>query len=96
MTIIKESAPHLRRKASVARMMIDVLIALAPTLIFAAIVYPFYTLLYLLISLVIMVGAEFVYVGLRNMMPADGQKHTFKEKFAYARSEEHTSELQSQ
>ena len=31
-----------------------------------------------------MVGAEFVYVGLRNMMPNDGQKHSFKERFAYA------------
>ena len=84
MTIIKESAPHLRRKASVTRMMSDVLIALAPTLIFSFIVYPLKTLVFYLISVAIMEAAEFVYVGLKNMMPADGKKHTFKEKFIYA------------
>lgn len=84
MVIAKESAPHLRRKASVTRMMVDVLIALAPTLIFSFIVFPIKTLIFYAISVSIMVGSEFVYVGLRNMMPNDGQKHTFKEKFTYA------------
>ena len=84
MVIAKESAPHLRRKASVTRMMVDVLIALAPTLIFSFVVFPIQTLTIYLISVFIMVASEFVYVGLRNMMPNDGQKHTFKEKFAYA------------
>ncbi len=84
MTIVKESAPHLRRKASVTRMMVDVLIALAPTLIFSFVVYPIKTLITYVISLAIMVGAEFVYVGLRGIMPKDGQKHSFKERFAYA------------
>ena len=65
-------------------MMVDVLIALAPTLIFSFIVYPIKTLIFYLTSVVIMVGSEFVYVGLKNMMPADGQKHSFKERFAYA------------
>ena len=84
MAIFKENAPHLRRKASVTRMMVDVLIALAPTLIFSIIVFPAKTLIFYAISVVIMEAAEFVYVGLRNMMPADGQKHSFKEKFVYA------------
>jgi electron transport complex protein RnfD len=84
MVIFKENAPHLRRKASVTRMMVDVLIALAPTLIFSFIVFPIKTLIFYLTSVVIMVGSEFVYVGLKNMMPADGQKHSFKERFAYA------------
>ena len=84
MVIAKESAPHLRRKASVTRMMVDVLIALAPTLIFSFAVFQIQTLTIYLISVFIMNAAEFVYVGLRNMMPNDGQKHTFKEKFAYA------------
>ena len=84
MTIVKESAPHLRRKASVTRMMVDVLIALAPTLIFSFVVYPIKTLIFYLTSVAIMVGSEFVYVGLKNMMPADGQKHSFKERFTYA------------
>lgn len=84
MTIVKESAPHLRRKASVTRMMVDVLIALFPTLVFAFVVFPLQTFLILLISLATMNACEFAYVGLRNMMPKDGVKHPFKEKFTYA------------
>ena len=84
MIIGKESAPHLRRKATVTRMMVDVLIALAPTLIFSFVVFPIKTLIFYLTSLAIMIGAEFVFVGLKNMMPNDGLKHSFKERFAYA------------
>ena len=84
MIIAKETAPHLRRKASVTRMMVDVLIALAPTLIFSFVVYPLNTLFVYLISVAIMIGAEFVFVGLKNMMPKDGQKHSFKERFSYS------------
>ena len=84
MIIAKENSPHLRRNASVTRMMVDVLIALAPTLIFSFVVYPIKTLIFYLISVFIMCGSEFVYVGLRNMMPKDGLKHSFKERFAYA------------
>ena len=84
MIIVKENAPHLRKKSTVTRMMVDVLIALAPTLIFAFAVYHIYAISTYLISLFCMVGSEFVYVGLRNMMPKDGLKHSFKERFAYA------------
>ena len=84
MIIVKESAPHLRRKATVMRMMLDVLIALAPTLIFSFVVYPINTLITYLSSLAIMIAAEFVFVGLKNMMPNDGLKHSFKERFAYS------------
>ena len=84
MAIFKENAPHLRRKASVTRMMVDVLIALAPTLIFSFVVFPIKTLIFYLISVVIMEAAEFVYVGLKGIMPNDGQKHSFKERFEYA------------
>ena len=84
MVIAKESAPHLRRKASVTRMMVDVLIALAPTLIFSFVVFPIKTLIFYLVSVVVMEAAEFVYVGLKGIMPNDGQKHSFKERFEYA------------
>ena len=84
MIISKETAPHLRKKASVTRMMSDVLIALAPTLIFSFVVYPINTLITYLLSIFIMVGSEFVFVGLKNMMPKDGLKHSFKERFAYS------------
>ena len=66
------------------RMMIDVLIALAPTLIFAFVVYPLNTLATYLISVFVMLAFEFVFVGLKNMMPKDGLKHSFKERFAYS------------
>ena len=65
-------------------MMVDVLIALAPTLIFSFIVFPIKTLIFYLISVVIMEATEFVYVGLKGIMPNDGQKHSFKERFNYA------------
>ena len=77
MIIVKENAPHLRKKSTVTRMMVDVLIALAPTLVFAFAVYHIYAISTYLISLFCMVGSEFVYVGLRNMMPKDGLKHYF-------------------
>ena len=82
--IVKESAPHLRRKPTVRRMMLDVLIALAPTLIFAFLVFPAQTGYTLGISLFIMIGCELAYIGLRNMMPKDGLKHTLKERFEHA------------
>ena len=84
MIITKENAPHIRRKPTVTRMTVDVLIALAPTLIFSFVVYPLNTLATYLISVFIMLGAEFVFVGLKNMMPKDGLKHSFKERFAYS------------
>ena len=84
MEIIKETAPHLRKKQSVTSMMCDVLIALAPTLVFAFVIYPLETLYFLLISLAVMIGCEFIYIGLRNMYPKDGEKRSFKEKFIHA------------
>ena len=65
-------------------MMVDVLIALAPTLIFAFVVFPLETLGISLVSFFTMNACEFAYVGLRNMIPKTGEKHTFKEKFVYA------------
>ena len=84
MTIVKENAPHIRRKATVNRMMIDVLIALAPTLVFSFVVFPLQTLIHYVISMAIMIASEFIFVGLKNMMPKTDEKHTFKEKFLYA------------
>ena len=46
--------------------MVDVLIALAPTLIFAFAVYHIYAISTYFISLFCMIGSEFVYVGLKN------------------------------
>lgn len=84
MIITKESAPHIRRKSSAWKMMLDVIIALLPIVIFSLVIYGLKALMILGISLVTMVASEFVYVGLRNKMANDGEKHSFKEKFLYA------------
>lgn len=84
MKFIKESSPHIRRKDSAWRMMLDVIIALLPTFIFSVVIFPLNTLVNFLVSGIIMCLAEFVFIGLTHMMPKDGEKHTFKEKFDYA------------
>ena len=84
MKFIKESSPHIRRKDSAWQMMLDVIIALLPTFIFSAVIFPFNTLINFFISAVIMCLAEFIFIGLTHMKPKDGEKHTFKEKFEYA------------
>ena len=79
-TIIVEKAPHLRRKDSLARMLIDVLIALAPTAVFAVVVYGFDAVRNLGVSWATMILAEFVFVLIQNRIKYDGTKHTFKEQ----------------
>lgn len=86
MTIIKETAPYLRKKTSVSRMMVDVLIALLPVVIFAFVVNGIDAFRITSISIATMLVAEFVYVGIKNIMPYDGQKHGFVERFKYAYS----------
>lgn len=84
MKFIKESSPHIRRKDSAWRMMLDVIIALLPTFIFSVVIFPLNTLVNFLVSGIIMCLGEFIFIGLTHMMPKDGEKHTFKEKFDYA------------
>ncbi len=79
MQIIKESAPHLRRKDSLSIMMLDVIIALLPTIIFAFVIYPLAALRNLLVSAATMELCEFVFVLIKNRVPYDGEKHTLKE-----------------
>lgn len=80
MEFIVERAPHLRRKSSVTRMMVCVLIALLPTIIFAFVMYGLDALKVYGISVLTMVVAEVIFVGLKNMGPYDGVKRTFGEK----------------
>ena len=81
MSIIKETSPHIHRKDSLARMLIDVLIALAPVSITSIAVYGLAALRNLLLPVAIMMLAEFVFVLIMNRVPYDGNKHTFKEHF---------------
>ncbi len=86
MTIIKETAPYLRKKTSVSRMMIDVLIALLPVVVFSLVINGIDAFRIISISILTMLIAEFIYVGVKNIMPYDGKKHTFIEKFKFAYS----------
>lgn len=79
MEIIKESAPHIRRKDTLASMMLDVIIALAPTIIFSLVVFKLYALRNILISVATMELCEFIFVLIRNRLPYDGKKHSIKE-----------------
>ena len=82
--IVKESSPHIHRKDSLQRMLLDVLIALSPVSLTALIVYGLSALRNLLISVSVMVLCEFIFVLIKNRMPYDGKKHSFKERFTHA------------
>ena len=84
MKLIKETSPYIRRKSSVARMMGDVLIALAPVSIFSMVIYGWRAIYMFLLSLVVMIGAECVFVYLTKQDPYDGTKKSFKEKVKVA------------
>ncbi len=84
MTFVKKTSPYLFRNSNVNTLLLDVLIALAPTLIFAFVVYTLNALYIFLISAFTMIAAEFVFVGVTHNLPYDGQKHPFKERFLYA------------
>lgn len=80
MSIIKkETSPHIRRKDSLFRMLLDVLIALFPVQLMAIIAYTWRAVVILLISFATMVAAEIISVLIRNRIPYDGTKHTLKE-----------------
>ncbi len=84
MNIIKESAPHLRRKDSLARMMVDVIIALLPVIVFSLVVYKLAALRNILLSVATMELCEFVFILIKNRIPYDGEKHTIKEKWEHS------------
>lgn len=86
MKIVKGNSPYIHRKSSVQRMMIDVLIALCPVVIFSLIQYGLKALMIIGISVVTMLLAEFVFVFIVNQDPYDGSKKTFKEKLKTAKS----------
>ena len=79
MNFLTEKSPHIRRKDSLLRMLLDVIIALFPTEAMAIVVYGWNAVRNILISVAVMVAAEFVCVLIRNRIPYDGAKHTAKE-----------------
>jgi len=83
MTIVKQTSPHIHRKDSLARMLIDVLVSLAPVSITALIVYGLAAFRNLMVSVATMSLCEFVFVLIMNRIPYDGTKHTLKEQFLH-------------
>ena len=80
MKIVKSNSPYIHRKSSVKRMMIDVLIALIPVVVFSIIQYGLSAVKILGISIVTMLISEFVFVFITNQDPYDGNKRTLKER----------------
>lgn len=68
MNIITEQSPHIRRKDSLNRMMSDVLIALAPVTVFALIVYKWFAVRNILVSVATMVLCEFLFLVIKNLI----------------------------
>jgi electron transport complex protein RnfD len=83
MDIIKEASPHIRRRDTVDRMMVDLIIGLSPVILFAFVVYQLAAVRNLFVSVGTMVLAEFIYVLIVNRLPKDGAKHSLGEKFKY-------------
>lgn len=84
MNIIQENSPHIRRKDDLKGMMIDVLIALLPVVVYALVKFTWHAAVNLVLSLATMLAAEFVFVLIKNWGPKDGEKHPFIEKFKFA------------
>lgn len=83
MTFAKNSSPYLRRPDNQKSMMLDVIIALLPLVVFSFVVYRLYALRSFLISIATMELCEFVFFMVKNRIPYDGEKHTFKEQWAH-------------
>ena len=81
MEIVKENAPHLRRRDNLSIMMLDVIIALLPTIIFTFVVFKLSALRNILISAATMILCEIVFVLIKSKPAYDGKKHEAKELF---------------
>lgn len=84
MKIIKENSPHIRKASSVKRMMIDVLIALIPVVVFAFIQYQLKALKIIGISVFTMLLSEFIFCLITLQDPYNGEKKTLKGIFKTA------------
>lgn len=86
MRLIKENSPHIFKDSSVKRMMLDVLIALIPVVIYSIVQFGLGAVSVLAVSIVTMLLSEAVFVFLVNKKPYDGTKVKFSERVKYAYS----------
>ncbi|MBN2299637.1 MAG: RnfABCDGE type electron transport complex subunit D [Acholeplasmataceae bacterium] len=78
MQAIKQTSPYVRKQVSTKRMMIDVLIALIPVVVFSIYRFGWDAVLRIGVSLVIMIGLEALIFGMMQKVKKTDQ--TFKEK----------------
>ncbi len=83
-TFVKSSSPHIRKPVTTKRMMSDVLIALFPLVIFSVFQFGLGALLRVVISVVVMMGAEIFTVMIRHKPHprVEGFKARTKERFS--------------
>lgn len=77
MQTIKQTSPYIRKDVSTKRMMIDVLIALTPVVLFSIYRFGWDSIIRILVSLIVMVGLEAVAFG---MMQKPIKSDSFKER----------------
>lgn len=78
MQAIKQTSPYVRKLVSTKRMMIDVLIALIPVVVFSIYRFGWNSVIRLVVSLVIMIGLEALIIGM--MGKPKKTDNTFKER----------------
>lgn len=61
MKLVLEKSPYIRKPVSVTRMMLDVLIALIPVVVYSIVKFHWYAVAVLVVSLVSMIGTETLY-----------------------------------
>jgi electron transport complex protein RnfD len=77
MEIIQENSPHLRRRDNLTGMLLDVLIALAPVLVFSLIQYTWHILVNVALSMAVMCLSEFVFIIIKMGKPREGDTDSF-------------------
>lgn len=81
MEFVKKNSPYIRKDTSSNRMMIDVLIALIPVILFAIYRFQFDAVIRLLVSLVVMIGLEAVAVAMMTRAKGDTFQERLKSRF---------------
>lgn len=72
MEIISRTSPYIRKETSTKRMMIDVLIALIPVVVFSIYRFGADAIIRIVVSLVVMIGIEAIFFGLTHPANAEG------------------------
>lgn len=84
MQAIKQTSPYVRKQVSTKRMMIDVLIALLPVVIFSIYRFGWDAIIRLVVSLVLMIGLEALIIGMTHKPKKTDIKFLEKLKSRYS------------